>query len=257
MIFSGRTQMLSQYDYPEAIKKIKQLGFKGAEISVLDKDFNIRNDFFKNSIINKIKQEITDLDAVAISCHLDYINKKENIETIFRTFPVARKLGTDIVIINGAVSKAETKIEKRKEWNKMVENTIKLCEQAQKEGIRLAKEFEPGFIVSKSSQLLQLFQEIEPLKLYVNLDLGHVFLRDADPLISIEKFGNRIIHGHIENMKKDIHDHLVPYKGDMDLKKYINKLKEIGFEGLMALDLYNYDYEKAALKSLDYLKSLS
>lgn len=257
MYYLARTQMLSDYGYPESLQLISRLGFDGAEISVLDKEFEVRSDFFKGNVIEKIKNEIAIMEIASISCHLDYVNSDENFNTIVKTFSVARELKIDIVIINGAVSKAENKDEKEKEWQKMISRTSKLCQEAQKYNVRLAKEFEPGFIACSTEDLLKVFSEVNSPNLFANIDLGHVFLCDSEPFKALDKLQGKVIHGHIENMKKDVHDHLLPYEGDMDLQQYINKLRAIDFDGPLALDLYGYDYEKASEKSLAYLRDKS
>ncbi|MFR5688877.1 MAG: hypothetical protein ACLUDN_00090 [Lachnospiraceae bacterium] len=48
---------------------------------------------------------------------------------------------------------------------------------------------------------------------------------------AIEKLGPYIIHAHLENMEKGVHNHLVPWIGDMDMKMYAEKLHAIGFDG--------------------------
>ena len=251
--------MLSKYNYPDGLKKIAELGFNGAEISVLNKQFEIRDEFFVKENISKIKSVINELNGlkdISVSCHLDYVNKEEHFDTIIKTFPVAKELETDIVIINGAVSQAKTESEREHEWKKMIKKTRELCKIAENEDIKLAKEFEPGFITENTDQLIQVFKEVDSPSLFANLDLGHVFLCDPDPMEALESLQGKIIHGHIENMEKDVHDHLVPYMGDMDLKVYIQKLQEVGFDGPLALDLYDYDYEKVAKKSIDYLQEI-
>ena len=57
----------------------------------------------------------------------------------------------------------------------------------------------------------------------MNADIGHMFLQDQDPLALIDKCGPYIVHAHLENMK-GVHNHLVPYEGDMDLTAYLQSL---------------------------------
>ena len=256
MLFSARTQLLAQDDYPNILKKIIDWGFDGVEISVLDQDFKLRSDFFSGPVIKVMKRLLKQLEAASISCHLDYVNQKENIEVIRKTFAVAQKLDIDTIIINGAASQAETEQEAYDEWQLMIEKTQILCELAQKAEIKLAKEFEPGFITDSTAKLIKVFNQVDPLPLYANLDLGHVYLNDPQPLTSITKLQDRIIHGHIENMKQGVHDHLMPSEGDMDLASYLNELKKINFKGPLALDLYKYDYEEAAPAALEQLRQL-
>lgn len=256
MYYLARTQMLSNYSYPDSLKLASKLGYDGVEISVLDSNFTVRNDFFEKGVINKLKSEVDKMKVVSVSCHLDYVNSDQNLNIIIQAFAVARELGADIFIINGALSSAKNKEEKKKEWQKMIARTSYLSLEAEKKGIRLAKEFEPNFITGNTEQLLKVFKEVDSSNLYANIDIGHVFLCDSKPMQSLKKLQGKIIHGHIENMKKNIHDHLLPYQGDMDLKLYIKQLDNIGFNGPLALDLYKYNYKDVSEKCLKYLRSL-
>jgi sugar phosphate isomerase/epimerase len=75
-------------------------------------------------------------------------------------------------------------------------------------------------------------------------------------LDSIDQLGEKIIHCHISGMPSKIHDHVLMSEGDLDLASYLNALKEIGFNGGLALDLYKYDYEAVAVESVIYFKDL-
>jgi sugar phosphate isomerase/epimerase len=138
----------------------------------------------------------------------------------------------------------------------MVERTRALVAVAADCGVVLAKEFEPGFIVDSTERLVRLFDEIALPHLAANLDLGHVFLDDPEPLQSIVRLGDKIVQVHVENMATGVHDHLLPQEGDMDLEAYLFALAETGFQGGMALDIYKYDYEAVAPDALAYIRSL-
>ena len=83
-----------------------------------------------------------------------------------------------------------------------------------------------------------------------------MFLCDPDPIQSIHQVGKKVAHCHIENMKAGVHNHLLPYEGDMDLADYLKALAEVGFEGGLALDLYKHDYEAVAGDCISYIRGL-
>jgi sugar phosphate isomerase/epimerase len=118
----------------------------------------------------------------------------------------------------------------------------------------LADEFEPGFILGSTADLHRLFQAIPSPNLMANLDVGHVFLCDPDPMEAIASLKGKIAHVHIENMEAGVHRHLVPQEGDMDMTAYLKALRDTGFDGALALDLYEQDYEAVAPESLTYLR---
>ncbi|MFP3896419.1 MAG: sugar phosphate isomerase/epimerase family protein [Anaerolineales bacterium] len=95
-------------------------------------------------------------------------------------------------------------------------------------------------------ELLQLFDQIPSPNLAANVDLGHAFLCDPQPFQAIRELGDKIVHCHISNMPLGKHDHLIPQEGDMDLDAYLQALAATGFDRVLALDLYKYDYETVA-----------
>ena len=138
----------------------------------------------------------------------------------------------------------------------MAQRTKTLVQIAEDHGVILAKEFEPGFIVGTSAAMQRLLVEIPSPNFAANVDLGHVFICDPDPLDALRRFGDKMVHGHISGMPSGVHDHLLPGEGDMDLVEYIRVLREMDFDGGLALDLYKYDYDKVAAKSAHYLHQL-
>ena len=63
---------------------------------------------------------------------------------------------------------------------------------------------------------------------------------------SVRRLRDRIVHTHIEDMRKGEHLHLLPGQGEIDLVKIFAALSGIGYKGALALDIYVSDYEKEA-----------
>ena len=248
----GRTQPLKKYPILETLVLIKEMGFSGVEICLENNDINpnLLTDELICSIKNRL--DILALDPVSVSYHKNYIYNDSEFLKIKQAIPWTNKFGSNIFIISGG--KKRTKNEG--EWSRMLKRTKELVQIAEENNIILALEFEPNFVIGTTEELLRLFNEIPSPNLAANCDLGHVFLCDPNPLAAIRKTGKKIVHCHIENMKTNVHDHLVPEEGDMDLIKYLDCLKKTGFSGGLALDLYKYDYESVGTGSADYLKKL-
>ncbi len=254
MFFCARTQMLSNNSLNRTLEITKEFGFDGVEISMLNSSFKLRPELLEDYVIKHNRNLLDQLELYvsAVSCHGDYIYKDEIYNIIKKTIPKVRDYGTNILIISGTQKKTFDK----NEWELMIKRTKELVIIAENYGVLIAVEFEPGFIVGNTNELLALFKEIPSENLAANLDIGHVFLCDEKPMESIQMLNKKIVHVHIENMYRGVHNHLLPDRGDMDLLSYINALEKIGFKGGAALDLYAYDYEAVAADAVKYLKSL-
>jgi sugar phosphate isomerase/epimerase len=167
---------------------------------------------------------------------------------------VAAELHSEYVIINGAIRRAGEDFDAQ--YAAMIAQTRELAAYAETLGVKLAIEYEPQFVINSTEMLLTAIDEIGMPNVGINCDIGHVFLCDPDPLAAIRASAPLMLQCHVENMAAGVHDHLVPWEGDMDLKTYIDTLKEIGYTGALGLDLYKYEYADVCGKCADYFREL-
>jgi sugar phosphate isomerase/epimerase len=253
MRFSGRTQPLfPKYAVLDALETISRLDFDGVEIC-LEVDELAPRDLTPGQI-DAIRAKVQELGLSphAVGYHRDYIYDDDMFEQSKTAIRLTPRFGTDLLIFSGTRARQGDEMA----WQRMLDRTRELVAVAEDCGVILAQEFEPNFVVGSTADLLRLFEAIPSPNLAANLDLGHVFLCDPDPLAAIRQLGSKIVHGHIENMRRGVHNHLLPQEGDMDLGAYLRTLNEVGFNGGLALDLYKHDYEAIAPGALAYLRSL-
>jgi sugar phosphate isomerase/epimerase len=248
----GRTQMLETSTLAEAIVEIGALGFDGAEICLERRDWSIYRFDKEEARSAKEAADRAGLTYRSLSFHQDYIYNDEKLAETKRIIPLTPEVGADVFVFSGCkkVSRDEA------EWDRVVARTRELVGVAEDSGVTLALEFEPDFVIGSTNEMLRLFEEVDSPCLCANLDLGHVFLVDDDPLASIRTLGEKIVHCHIENMGAGVHRHRLPWDGDMDLKTYIDALKNAEFTGGMALDMYDCDYAAVAAECISYLRKL-
>ncbi len=254
----GRTQPLSHYPIHKCLNVIKCLGFDGVEICLENSDLNPET--LTVDLIQSVVDQVhaLSLNPYSVSYHKDYVYDEHCFELTKRAIELTPVLGTDVFVFSGTQKRTDD----QEEWARMVARTRELVELASAYGVILAQEFEPGFIVGSTAELMCLFDALPSPYLAANLDLGHVFLCDPDPLAAIAQVGPKIVHCHVENMRAGIHDHLLPQEGDMDMKAYLQALAETKFVqsgtgcGGLALDLYKYDYEAVAPGAIAYLRTL-
>ncbi|MBN1136513.1 MAG: sugar phosphate isomerase/epimerase [Anaerolineae bacterium] len=251
--FSGRTQPLyPKYTILDALETIKRVGFDGVEIC-LEVDELVPAELTP-ARIEVIRARVASLGLAphAVGYHRDYIYDDAMFEQTKIAIHLTPTFGTDILIFSGTRPRPGDDAA----WARMLARTRELVALAEEAGVVLAQEFEPAFIVGSTADLLRLFEAIPSPNLAANLDLGHVFLCDPDPLAAIRQLGTKIVHGHVENMRVGVHDHLPPHEGDMDLGAYLRALDEVGFAGGLTLDLYKQDYEAIAPAALATLRGL-
>jgi sugar phosphate isomerase/epimerase len=252
MKFLGRTQPLNHLPIDSCLGVIAQLGFDGVEICLENDD--IAPDSLTVERAEAVAARVAELGLSphSVSYHRDYIYDDNELDRTLKAIELTPRFGTDVFVFSGCRRHDDAE----QEWDRMIERTRTLADVARKHSVWLAQEFEPGFVVGSTEQLLKMFTDVGSERLAANLDLGHMFLEDPDPLMAIRSVGSRIAHCHIENMAQGVHRHLLPHEGDMDLASYLRTLVEVGFEGGLALDLYGVDYEAVSPPALQFLRSL-
>ena len=174
----ARTQMLSQYSILDSLAVIKALGFDGVEICVERKDWSLNS--LDSIPVEAIRERVVDLNLApySFSLHQDYVYNDVIFEMTKAAIQMTPAFGTNIFVFGGAKKRTGDK----NEWNRMVDRTRILTAIAEDHGVILAKEFEPEFVVGSTQELIQLFDEIPSTHLAANLDLGHVFICDPQPV---------------------------------------------------------------------------
>ena len=258
MKFSGRTQMLSDnYSIFETLNFFSVSGFDGVELCFEDLNFRLRPDMWAPEIIELIRQhcEETNLKISAVGNHLRYFFDDFMFEAVKKGILSTRKYGADVFIFAG-MNDANEKVHCKELHNIAVKRIKELCGLAESEGVKLAMEPEPPSIFASTRDFLNLCEEVNSPALGINFDVGHAFLTDPDILESIDMLKGKIFHGHIEDMQRGQHLHLLPGDGDMDLPAIFQKLNKTGFNGYMSIDLYNYEYTEAAVEALARLRAI-
>ena len=133
-----------------------------------------------------------------------------------------------------------------------------LLEYAEKRSIRIGIEYEPGLLIERCEELLQLIREMKYSQLGANLDLGHSHVLGENPAEVVDTLSPRIFHIHIEDIKARKHYHLIPGTGDMDFVKLFRILDDHNYEGFATVELYTYPHqpEAAARRALSHLQNI-
>ena len=256
MLLLGRTQMVDTCSYEDSIRRLMKCGFGGIEAGVFDRGFHVRDEFFSDGFGRRMRDIMAScgVKGYSVSAHVDFTECEEKFRLVYDAIAVAGEMEAPLLIINGAIKKETEAFERQ--WERQIRDLGRLCRRAQEMGILLALEFEPGFVIDSTDLMLRAFSEVGSPVLKANLDIGHVFLCDPDPMDAIARCKGLIAHAHLENMKTGVHNHLVPYEGDMDLPAYISALRDADFDGMASFDAYQYDYEAVAEKTIAYFKGI-
>lgn len=142
-------------------------------------------------------------------------------------------------------------------WPTLVQGLADVVEYADKRGMKIALEPEPGMFIDDLSKYDRLCQE--PLLkdcLYLTLDIGHVRCSETCTIEeAILTYRDRIKTIHIEDIKGDVHEHLFFGDGDIDFQPVMNALSQIRYQGLINVELSRDSHRavEMATKSISFL----
>jgi fructoselysine 3-epimerase len=138
------------------------------------------------------------------------------------------------------------------------ESLEEVLEHAEKVGVRVGIEYEPGLLVERYEELQALIAVIASPCLGANLDFGHSHVLGEDPESVVAGLAARIFHIHIEDIRSRKHYHLIPGLGEIDFRGIFEILERHGYDGFATVELYTYpqEPEAAARRSIAYLRGL-
>lgn len=138
----------------------------------------------------------------------------------------------------------------------LVDSLGRLCEEAERVGVRVGVEYEPGLLVERARELSEVFERVRSPLLGANLDIGHSWLDGEAPEEAIGLLAGRIWNVHVEDIANRKHFHLIPGLGDLPFDRYLDALDRAGYDGYYTVELYTYpdQPDEAGRMALDYLR---
>ena len=172
-----------------------------------------------------------------------------------RAIEVAKALGASVVSLWSGVPQERLAAERC--WVSLVDGLREVLDHAQEHGVVIGFEPEPGMFVESMAHFDELKERIPHPALGLTLDLGHVTITEEPPFEGvIERYRDSIVNVHIEDIRNREHVHLPFGDGEIDFPPLLAKLKEIGYRGVVQVELSRHSPEAPhqAQRSLVFLR---
>ncbi len=141
----------------------------------------------------------------------------------------------------------------------LIANLGPVVEHAEQQDVQIGFEPEPGMLIDTTGRFERLVHLIESPRLCMTMDIGHLFCLNEVPIASyIEKWKDRIVNVHIEDMCAGVHDHLMFGEGQIYFPPVIEALANAGYDGGIHVELsrHSHDGANAVRRSYDFLKPI-
>lgn len=230
---------------------LSNLNFDGIEIAITKEHFPDLNLFQQSKLLKKLSKEfslpITNIHVgepflLSKTAHYPSIissEKSERIkknELIKETIELANEINCqNVTITSGTIEKEQNKVEAWEILLESIERSIALLYP----NMQLLIEQEPEMLVASTDDLLQLIRKTSG-RIKINLDIGHLQVAQENIPSSIQALKKYLVNIHFEDIKNNLHQHLLPGDGDINFTAFFEELKKIGYAGLVTADLYPF-----------------
>ena len=182
--------------------------------------------------------------------------REKRIYFIERCLEIASYLGSDAVSIWSGI-KQET-VSDQNAWEWLITGCRKASEKAKNLGVYIAFEPEPGMFVENLDQYKVLKKTTNHAFFRLTLDLGHTLITEESVPEAVLNFKNDIVNIHLEDMKKEAHDHLFFGEGDMDFQEIFSSLKAISYNGQVNIELSRHSHNavETAKNAMTFMRGM-
>lgn len=130
-------------------------------------------------------------------------------------------------------------------------------EVAERCGVNLLIEPEPGLLVERFEQYLEFANRVGSARVGLNFDIGHAYCVGEDPKEWIARMAPHTKHYHIEDIAATReHRHLIPGHGAIDFAAVLREIARTGYDGWVTVELYPYldNPDVAGREAKEYLE---
>lgn len=162
-----------------------------------------------------------------------------------------------------------------REWDQLTDGLDRLGELAVQKGMKLCYHHHMGTGVQTFEEIDRLMEHTDPNLVYLLFDTGHLVFSGDDPVAVIKKYGHRIAHVHLKDIRRDVYEKVkaedmsfldavragvftVPGDGMIDFAPLFDILSQNSYEGWYIVEA-EQDPAKAdpleyAIKARNYIK---
>lgn len=125
---------------------------------------------------------------------------------------------------------------------RLVDALERLCRRAAAVGVQIGFEPEPGMHIQSMADFDRIAAAVNHPALGLTLDVGHAHLTEDSAPDTVRRHAARLVNVHLEGMRRPVHDHLLPWEGDMDLRGVLAALDEVGYAGPATFELSRHSH---------------
>ncbi len=269
--FGYGTNGFANHRLADALAVIADLGYQGVALT-LDHD---HLDPFADGLARRVaalRARLADLGlGVVVETGARYLldpwrkhaptllhdDRSRRLDFLRRAVAVGADLGAEAVSFWAGVRPAE--VDPATAWQRLVDGCAEVVEVAQRAGVPLGFEPEPGMVVEDIAGWRRLHDALgRPAGFGITLDIGHCRCLEPLPVPDcVAAVAEHLVNVQIDDMRRGVHEHLEFGTGDIDFPPVLQALSAAGYRGLVAVELPRHSHAAptVAARSLDFLRT--
>ena len=146
-------------------------------------------------------------------------------------------------------------------WRRLVDGCADVHATAERHGVVLGFEPEPGMLVEDIAGWRRLHAALgAPAGFGITLDIGHCRCLEPDPVPDcVASVADHLVNVQIDDMRRGVHEHLELGTGEIDFPPVLAALEKAGYRGLVAVELPRHSHAapSIAASSIAFLRTVS
>lgn len=131
---------------------------------------------------------------------------------------------------------------------RLAEGLRTVCTRARAAGVTIGFEPEPGMYIEDMAAFARVRALVGDPALGLTLDIGHAHITEsAGAEATVRAWAPHIVNVHVEGMSRALHDHLVPWEGDLDVRAALRVLADTGYGGPACFELSRHSHDAARI----------
>ncbi|MFC5009586.1 sugar phosphate isomerase/epimerase family protein [Nocardioides plantarum] len=173
--------------------------------------------------------------------------RERRVDLLRRAVRIAHELGSEAVSCWSGT--APTGVGAAVLWRRVVNGLGPVLDDAADLGVTVCVEPEPGMFLSTLDEVLDLRARFgDPEHLQVTLDLGHLVCNEPrTPAETVHRAGPVLGNVQVDDMVRDVHEHLELGTGELDLDDVLGALVATGYTGLACVELPRHSHAAPAV----------
>jgi sugar phosphate isomerase/epimerase len=253
------TNAFKKHSLVEAVAAIARAGYTGVELMAdvphaYPPSFDSPRRVALKEQLASLKLAVSNINAFTLfalgdTYHPSWIEEDERlrelrIEHTMGCIELAADFGAKTISLQPGGPMIGTATTRAEAGERFAEGLNRILPLAERHGVTLAIEPEPGLFIQTAAEYLAFKSEFfsDENGIRMNCDVGHLFCVGEDPAEIIRKMPEQIAHVHLEDIGDNrVHQHLTPGKGAIDFRSIFEALSSIAYAGWVTVELYPYE----------------